>query len=342
MFFSIIIPVFNVKNYLKKCIDSILSQSYRNMEVILVDDGSTDGSSDLCDDYKNIDNRIVVIHQENEGVAMARNVGLRYAKGDYVLFVDGDDYWEGDEILSQLEQVIIDNKYPDLVINNSYFCVMPKGKKLEKHLEFNAEVFSTVFGENALLKFFVGISGFPWSVWKNIYKNQIIKENDIKFEKGITLGEDADWLFRFILSSKKISVIDIPYYCYRVNRLGSAMTCQSYKNLSSYLHVIDRWFKYADYTTNIELADAIRSKLSDNYMGYLKYIYGFEENERNEIISKMKSLKIIKYVREPKNIQLMGNIEKRGYEKVLKELYKRYVIREHIKKLAIKLRLIDR
>ena len=74
----------------------------------------------------------------------------------------------------------------------------------------------------------------------------------------------------------------------------------------------------------------------------LQYIYGFEENERNEIISKMKSLQIIKYVKDPKNIQLRENIEKRGYEKVLKELYKRYVIREHIKKLAIKLKLIDR
>jgi len=342
MFFSVIIPIHNVETYLKKCVDSVLSQDYLDIEIILIDDGSIDGSSEVCDQYKKLDNRIKVIHQENAGVSVARNTGLNYATGDYVLFMDGDDYWNGDNILKDLEQVIIKNDFPDLIFNNSYFCVMPRGEKLKKRYEFEPGLFNKVVGEEALLRFFTETYNFPWSVWRNVYKNKVIKENNLQFEKGITLGEDADWLFRFILKSKKNILIDMPYYCYRVNRSGSAMTFQSYKNLSTYLFIVNKWLYYAEYTTNIELAHAIRSKLCDNYMGYFKYIYSFNKEDRAKIISQIQDSEIIKYANSPRNIQLKNDIENKGYEKVLKNLYIKHVLRKKVKQLVVKLGFIDR
>ena len=93
---SIIVPVYNVKDYLKKCVDSILKQSYNNIEVILVDDGSTDGSSIICDELKAMDSRVLVIHKENGGLSDARNCGVKEAKGKYVCFVDSDDFVDKD------------------------------------------------------------------------------------------------------------------------------------------------------------------------------------------------------------------------------------------------------
>ena len=91
---SIIVPVYNVEKYLEKCIDSILNQSYQNLEIILIDDGSTDNSGSICDEYKKKDQRVQVIHQKNQGQSSARNAGLNIAKGSYIGFVDSDDWIE--------------------------------------------------------------------------------------------------------------------------------------------------------------------------------------------------------------------------------------------------------
>ena len=102
VFFSVIIPVYNVASYLTECLDSVLSQSYRNFEVILVDDGSTDSGGSICDEYAQKDRRIHVIHQNNSGLSAARNVGIALAVGDYILFLDSDDYWRDHSVLSIL------------------------------------------------------------------------------------------------------------------------------------------------------------------------------------------------------------------------------------------------
>ena len=95
---SVIVPVYNVENYLKRCLDSIINQTYQNIEIILIDDGSTDNSGNLCEDYKKIDNRIKVVHKTNGGLSDARNTGIKKAKGKYITFVDSDDYVEYDYV----------------------------------------------------------------------------------------------------------------------------------------------------------------------------------------------------------------------------------------------------
>ena len=111
---SVIVPVYNVKLYLHKCVDSILNQTYQNIEVLLIDDGSTDGSSDICDSYTEKDSRIKVVHKKNGGLSSARNTGLDMATGEYILFVDSDDY---------IDIEMIRRLYDALVKTGGYECL---------------------------------------------------------------------------------------------------------------------------------------------------------------------------------------------------------------------------
>ena len=113
---TIIVPVYNVKEYLSKCLDSILCQTYKNIELILIDDGSTDGSEKICDDYAKKDNRVVVYHQTNFGVSVSRNKGLKLANGIYITFVDADDYISKDYIIDLKKNI---NDSIDIVISNA-------------------------------------------------------------------------------------------------------------------------------------------------------------------------------------------------------------------------------
>ena len=116
---SVIIPVYNVENYVKKCIDSVINQTYTNIEIILVDDGSTDSCGSICKEYSLRDNRILVIHKKNGGLSEARNVGLSYAKGNYILFVDGDDYIEKN-MIEKLYNTILSND-SDMALCNFFY-----------------------------------------------------------------------------------------------------------------------------------------------------------------------------------------------------------------------------
>lgn len=116
MLISVIVPVYNVKNYLCKCVDSIINQTYNNLEIILVDDGSTDGSGAICDEYVLKDSRVKVIHKENGGVSSARNLGIAQAGGEYICFVDSDDWLELDYFAEAAQ--LLQEERPVLLLNN--------------------------------------------------------------------------------------------------------------------------------------------------------------------------------------------------------------------------------
>ena len=114
--FSVIIPVYNIADYLPQCIDSVLAQDFQDYEIILVDDGSTDGSSEICDKYVLEYEQIKVIHKENTGPSDARNIGIKNAIGDYIIFLDGDDFWQGNTIFFDLSKIIREENHPDLIV----------------------------------------------------------------------------------------------------------------------------------------------------------------------------------------------------------------------------------
>lgn len=175
---SIIIPVYNVSQYLKKCVCSLVAQDFRETEIILVDDESSDGSGILADQLALIDDRIKVIHQDNKGVSEARNAGLRIAKGDYVTFVDGDD-WVDEDYISYLLQVA-KGQHCEMGINLSFHRVN-KNQNKDINTEYSASA------EECILGIYSG--KIDVAVWNKIYKRELLERNNIIFNPEIWYGE---------------------------------------------------------------------------------------------------------------------------------------------------------
>ena len=210
---SIIVPVYNVKDYLEKCVLSIINQTYKNIEIILVDDGSTDGCGALCDDLLKKDKRISVIHQNNGGLSDARNKGIDNSSGKYIMFIDSDDYIENN-MVEVLYNGIIKNK-GDIAICNFY--KNRNGKDI-KHLFGNK---SFIVEDDSKYKYLCNIYAARTVVsWNKIYKRNLF--DDIRFPKGM-IHEDQ-WIITDLLKkSKKIIYLMDEYLYHYVKRSNSIM-----------------------------------------------------------------------------------------------------------------------
>jgi len=204
---SVIIPVYNVEKYLSRCIDSVINQTYKNLEIILIDDGSMDDSGKICDEYALKDNRIKVIHKQNGGVSSARNVGLDIAKGEYIGFVDSDDYIENDmyEILYEL---LVRNQ-TDISCCNKYVFRVNKfidseNFPTEKILSFNEVL------DNPKHDFYI---------WNKLFSRNVI--GNIRFNEQLTLGEDLLFTYQVLQKIRNIAFYKEAkyYYCDNSNSI---------------------------------------------------------------------------------------------------------------------------
>lgn len=204
---SIIVPIYNVEKYLNKCIESIVKQTYENIEIILIDDGSNDNSGIICDEYAKKDNRIIVVHKENGGVSSARNKGLKIAKGEWISFVDADDWIE--QIFCQTLLNKVTQEQADIAL-----CGYNRitDNQIEKINANNQEVFLN--SNEYLVKSLNPQTGFGFCHMKLI-KKEVLKS--ISFNERIEVGEDA--LFNIQLSTyiKKAVFLKQPLYNYRIN-----------------------------------------------------------------------------------------------------------------------------
>ena len=212
---SIIVPVYNAEQYLPRCIDSILAQTFTDFELLLVDDGSTDKSGDICDEYAKKDSRIRVFHKENGGVSSARNVGLDNAKGEWVCFADSDDKMSETYVLNLVKAIKDDNT---LVLSNyrpinSNDC---KVKLHDRHL-VGKEIVS-YFIDNKVLSL-----SAPYS---KLYNLNVIRQNLLMFPLGIQMGEDAIFLLKYLNCINSVSVVN---QCdYFVNRTEGSLSSKYY------------------------------------------------------------------------------------------------------------------
>ena len=209
---SIIVPVYNAEKDLHRCIDSIIAQTFTDWELFLIDDGSKDSSGVICDEYATKDNRILVIHKENGGVSSARNLGLDNAKGEYITFVDADD-WIKPQYLEHLFGSI---EKSDLVI--AYATIYREEEHIGEEEYYPSHVvteenFSVLFEENALI--------WHTSPWGKLYRRRLIQNADLKFVENVHIGEDAIFLYSYMLSAKCINVTSWTDYCYYSQMSGS-------------------------------------------------------------------------------------------------------------------------
>lgn len=221
---SLIVPVYNVEKYFVRCIKSILKQTYSNIEVILVDDGSDDNSGELCDEYAKVDNRIKVIHKKNEGLGYARNSGLDIASGKYVTFIDSDDYI-GENHIQSLYSLLIQTKsdtcmggytkvYPLFSIEHKQVCA---GNVFINNVK--AEIIPRMCGADKK-----GTDYIEMSVCMVLFSNDIIRKNNIRFvSERRMISEDLVFDFEYYSLSERVCVSDITDYFYCDNQ-GSLTT----------------------------------------------------------------------------------------------------------------------
>lgn len=207
MKFSVVIPVYKVEQYLDECVQSVLEQTYSDLEVILVDDGSPDRSGVMCDDWAKKDSRVRVVHQENGGLSAARNTGIRNAQGEYILFLDSDDWWENNTVLAtvakQLEHTPVD------VVNFNY------RKSYDGVLQppYFKETLPASEGPENLSQI---VEGDRWinGACNKAFSRKLLTENEIYFRLGIT-SEDIDWTLRVALNAETFAFVNVCVFVYR-------------------------------------------------------------------------------------------------------------------------------
>lgn len=207
---SVIVPVYNVEKYIKECIDSICRQTYRNLEIILVDDGSPDRCGDICDSYADTDNRIRVIHKDNQGLSEARNSALDIMKGKYVVFVDSDDYIADNHIERLYE--MINNTGSEISVT-SCVCFPEDGNAVAEG--FNEKVFCTD-NLKAVERMFYQ-KDFDHNAWSKMYLSSLF--GNIRYPKGL-IYEDMPTTYRLFLKAGKVAFSNYRSYFYR-QRKGS-------------------------------------------------------------------------------------------------------------------------
>lgn len=238
---SVIIPVYNIDKFLRRCVDSILNQSYSNLELILVDDGSSDLSPSICDEYEKMDKRVKVIHIENGGLSNARNIGLENATGEYISFIDGDDYIDTKMYEVMMKKNI--KKYDIIVcdyvksMNDNYEFSKNQDIKFEVK---NAKKILQISYKTELIKYTV--------VWNKLYKSTFIK--DKKFNVNIKYGEDHNFLNKLYYNTDEILVLDNILYCYY--RGNTTSICNKIDNFKERMDQINSYIDEYNYFKNID------------------------------------------------------------------------------------------
>lgn len=277
---TVIIPIYNVEKYLKETIESAINQTYKNIEIILVDDGSIDESGKICDTYQKKDERIKVIHKINGGLSDARNAGLEIATGKYLMFLDGDDFLELDAVENMVNEII--DKNADYVIGN-YINATEEGEKWEKVI-FDLEKYKPfkLSINDYINSFFVMNS----SVCNKIFKKEFIDKLNLKFITGLP-AEDAIFTTYCFIKAEKVYYTPCVVFNYRQRKNGSissSCTAQYFEGINKAYKIIYENFK------------------NNNHIGYYRFFYAksmnyiiykfidsnlLEDEERKRILKEM-------------------------------------------------------
>lgn len=294
---SIIVPIYNAENYLSECINSILEQSYTNFELILVDDGSTDKSIEICKEFNNKDKRIKYIRKENGGVSSARNVGIRNSSGKYIAFVDSDDYIEKDF----LKNLINYDGYDLIIGGYKEFYNHKKGVFIENEkiitLKNNAKDIDNLVYQNKVNILLY----FPWN---KLYKRSIIVNNNLYFNENLISSEDTIFTIDYLLFSDRIILIPYNNYIYRFFYNIKSKRQISYEKMDVHINILQNSLMSLESKFNCKL-NRIRSMIIYSFAGlfktYLKELDYSSYKSTIKKISKEKRSLILKNILKQKD-----------------------------------------
>lgn len=313
---SIIVPVYNAAQYLHQCLNSLLGQTYKNIQVICVDDGSSDSSVQILTEYANTDNRILIVRKENEGVSLARNAALEIATGDYLLFVDGDDWIEPDTCATALTAM---QKHNTDVVMWSYIREI-SGESRKKNIFDTDILFDQQAVKEKLYRRMIGVYGEETAkpenadalctVWGKLYRRDIIEANGIRFHDIREIGTYEDGLFNLAVFSKISSAVFLDRHLYHYRRdIGTSLTT-AYN-----AHMPEQWDV---------LFDILRKHISENAVDAT-----FQVALNNRIVFGLIALGINETEKHDGVLQTLARIKelisKPGYRAAIREFDSHYL-----------------
>ena len=284
--YSFIVPVYNTEKYLKKCLDSLVNQTYKDFEIIVVNDGSTDKSSNIISKYQKKYKNIIVIDKENEGLSMARNRGVQKSSGKYIIFVDSDDY-VSNKLLEEVDKKIDDS---DIL----RFQIATEDEEYTKINEYHEEVFESMCGYDAFK--YLSSYHFVEPAWCYVIRKNYYIENKFSFKKGV-YHEDFGLIPYVIYKSRKVKSIDFIGYYY-IQRNGSIMNNNDYKKtVKKAFDMLEQYKTMRLFAKNINR----KNNLDDYFLSYIS----------NSVIVKARELKKDEkkvYINELKKLNVFDGV----------------------------------
>lgn len=287
---SVIIPVYNVEKYLDECLSSIINQTYTNLEIILVNDGSKDNSLKICKDWQSKDKRIIVFNQENSGLSITRNVGFSKSTGRYLIFIDSDDYWNDTQMIGDLINILegTEDSLDFIDFNMTYFY-QNQDKKIP--LKNYDSILGTETDKDKKILTMVKNGTFPMSACTKIFRADFLKSNKISFISGI-YSEDIPWFLEILVKSKNYIMINKHYYMYRKQTSGITSSF-SEKKYNDLLDIVTNELEKVKALNNKNIKQAFRSFLAYQYTILLGFVQNFNGIQKKVELKKLLLMKDI-------------------------------------------------
>lgn len=288
---SVIVPIYQVEEYIDKCLESIIKQTYRKLEIILIDDGSKDNSGRICDYYAMKDHRINVIHKQNEGVSKARNLGIEKSSGQYICFVDADDYIN-ENYIEELYNLCIENDAEISicgVINIKEDIIKEKSKKIVK-----------VWNSSQAIKELFEEKYFYCVMWAKMYKKEMFDE--YRFNEKTKIAEDLEIMYKILSSTKRVAINTTKQlYYYRI-RENSALHTKYNNNHENELKIIEEAMFFLNTRYKNIISSIMKKYINVNYRCLKKSI--IDRKYDMELYGRIRD-NIIKYKNEAKKVKCL-------------------------------------
>lgn len=318
---SIVIPVYNVGYYVRECIESVIKQSYRDIEIIIVNDGSTDNSLEICKEYELKYPFVILIDKENGGLSDARNVGINNATGNYIIFLDSDDYWCDKNLLFDLVECIKKSPKIDYLFFKYKFFFQQKNIFKESTFNIEENQFIGKSGLECLDYILENMKKFQWFACMGMIRKDFLFKHNLFFTKNRNY-EDMLWTPKVFIMASCIRFYNKAPYVYRLDREGQITSRFSYKNIDDSIFIAKYWY---DYLKNAEIKSDLKRKIFTNintrYFYAIKFSGFLVKNERISIIhSLQRNRNLLKYS-NGKNLVIKMLCKILGFTFTIKLLY---------------------
>lgn len=291
---TVVIPIYNVEKYLKKCLESVVLQSYKNLEIIMINDGSTDCSQEICEEYKNKYENIMLVNKKNEGVSVARNTGINLSTGEYIIFIDADDV---------LHKHYIEHLVYLLETEDVELAICEYTTETLRD-DINREYKKNIIEKNEVIRDILSNVNYGGYLWNKIFIKSIIIEKNIKFQEGITIWEDLLFVIEYLTNINYCVWINSVLYYYR-QRNNSAVANMNLKKTQDKLYIGEKIIEY-------DFNDEMCCRYAKERYSSILFEYGLRKSKQ-KCLSKKERKNIILKLRLLKFYRNLNNIEKLKY-----------------------------